>query len=137
MRDEKIGSKVGQKPAFLPEFFLFCRLSSLSLSSLHRPGHHCHHHQIFSHWLHHRKETQPPSSHQEPPRLAFSLLYKFSSSLPSATTDRQLPYRSSQRRRLNYLLNLLITSVTITPSSLLLRLSAAFATVWLHAEHEQ
>jgi hypothetical protein len=27
--------------------------------------------------------------------------------------------------------------VTITPSSLLLRLSAAFATVWLHAEHEQ
>jgi hypothetical protein len=27
--------------------------------------------------------------------------------------------------------------VTITPSSLLLRLSAAFATVWLHTEHEQ
>jgi len=80
-----------------------------SLSSLHRPSHHFYHHQIFSHQLHHKKPPHPPSDHQEPSLLAFSLLCRFYSSLPSAATDHQLPHRSSRQRRQNYLLNLLIT----------------------------
>jgi hypothetical protein len=60
----------------------------------------------------------------------------FSSSTSSATGDQFL-HRSSKRCRLEHQLNLLIMSVTTDTGSLLLRSSAALATVWLHATCEQ
>jgi hypothetical protein len=60
----------------------------------------------------------------------------FSSSTSSATGGQFL-HLSSKRHRLEHQLNLLITSVTTDTGSLLLRSSAAPATVWLHAAREQ
>jgi len=90
LREEKSGSKVGQKPASLPRF---CSFLSLSLPTV--PATNQSHYQL----LHHRKPTQPPTDHQAS-IAALSLLLPAFLSPSSSLSLSSATFSSSSHSRL-------------------------------------
>jgi len=89
LREEKIGSKNQKKLASLPRFcsiFLYLSLPAV-------PATNQSHHKLLHHQLHHRKPTQPPSSHRDSLSLllpAFLSPLQTSSSCTVATPETKI-----------------------------------------------